>query len=210
MTEPLSLFPDLEPVVAIPVEVEEKLSAGRRLTLRQKADIAAGRHPLMTGLRLAGNGETCGSCINRTPSSGSHSWPKCSLHVTGGPASDCRAWWPGCTAWTAKPLTVRKVAAVPKRIQRKRTAGWRMPEGAIYVGRPGRYGNPYIVGDLYNGGGNIGQGEAVDLFRRALLECRLQFVVAEVRRVLRGHDLACWCKPGDPCHADVLLELANR
>ena len=27
---------------------------------------------------------------------------------------------------------------------------------------------------------------------------------------LRGHDLACWCPPGHPCHADVLLELANR
>jgi len=27
---------------------------------------------------------------------------------------------------------------------------------------------------------------------------------------LRGKDLACWCRPGEPCHADVLLELANR
>lgn len=26
---------------------------------------------------------------------------------------------------------------------------------------------------------------------------------------LRGHDLACWCELGAPCHADVLLELAN-
>jgi hypothetical protein len=27
---------------------------------------------------------------------------------------------------------------------------------------------------------------------------------------LRGHDLACWCPLDQPCHADVLLELANQ
>jgi hypothetical protein len=31
-----------------------------------------------------------------------------------------------------------------------------------------------------------------------------------VRRELKGRDLACWCKPDEPCHADVLLEIANR
>ena len=34
---------------------------------------------------------------------------------------------------------------MPKRIQRKRTAGWRMPENTVYVGRPTRWGNPYPV-----------------------------------------------------------------
>ncbi len=34
--------------------------------------------------------------------------------------------------------------------------------------------------------------------------------IDEIRAELVGRDLACWCKPGDPCHADVLLELANR
>lgn len=33
--------------------------------------------------------------------------------------------------------------------------------------------------------------------------------LAEIREHLRGRNLACWCKIGDPCHADVLLELAN-
>lgn len=32
----------------------------------------------------------------------------------------------------------------------------------------------------------------------------------DIRTHLRGRDLACWCKPGEPCHADVLLEIANR
>ncbi len=33
---------------------------------------------------------------------------------------------------------------------------------------------------------------------------------AEARRILHGHDLACWCPLDQLCHADVLLELANR
>lgn len=32
----------------------------------------------------------------------------------------------------------------------------------------------------------------------------------DLRKALAAKNLACWCKPGDPCHADVLLELANR
>lgn len=36
----------------------------------------------------------------------------------------------------------------PKRIQRKRTKGWRMPEGAFYVGRPSKWGNPYRAADV--------------------------------------------------------------
>lgn len=31
----------------------------------------------------------------------------------------------------------------------------------------------------------------------------------EVKTALRGKNLACWCRPGQPCHADVLLEIAN-
>ena len=94
----------------------------------------------------------------------------------------------------------------PQRIQRKRTKGWRMPN-AVYVGRPGRWGNPFIA-DLLNGG-NMSPEETVDHFRRALIDGRLQFSVASVRMDLAGKDLACWCPPGAPCHADVLLLLAN-
>ena len=54
----------------------------------------------------------------------------------------------------------------PQRIQRKRTKGWRMPKDAVYVGRPGRWGNPFIA-DLLNGG-NMSPEETVDHFRRAL------------------------------------------
>lgn len=112
------------------------------------------------------------------------------------------------------------MAEQPKRIQRKRTKGWRMPEGAVYVGRPGPFGNPFPV-DIY------GQEKAVDLFRRWLLGPmsaaeldglsryptgsmvrERKFMLAAIPR-LRGKTLACWCREGDPCHADVLLEIAN-
>lgn len=95
----------------------------------------------------------------------------------------------------------------PMRIQRKRTRGWRMPEGAVYVGRLpkglGGWGNPFIVTKHQT------RQQAVDNFRAALLDGRLQFSVARVRRELVERDLACWCPLDQPCHADVLLELAN-
>lgn len=91
----------------------------------------------------------------------------------------------------------------PERVQQRRTRGWRMPPGAVSVARPHRYGNPFIVSKDQTA------EQAVANFRRALLEGRLQFGVQEVRRQLAGKDLACWCRPGQPCHADVLLEIAN-
>ena len=40
----------------------------------------------------------------------------------------------------------------PKRIQRSRSKGWKMPANAIYDGRPTVWGNPYVVGsELMNG-----------------------------------------------------------
>ncbi len=114
-----------------------------------------------------------------------------------------------------------------KRIQRKRTRGWRMPEGAIYVGRPTKFGNPFIVGSECASSNRVGTyeltaQEAVEVYglwvnriasngerdviaRFGLLPVDLTDIVKE----LRGHDLACWCPLDQPCHADVLLELAN-
>lgn len=117
---------------------------------------------------------------------------------------------------------------MPKRIQRKRTAGWHMPEGAIYVGRPTRWGNPYRVGataTVRSGGYEISievsPEMAVEAFR-AEMDARLTvmdpadpedvaYVAGWERDLagLAGHDLACWCPLDQPCHADVLLELAN-
>lgn len=79
-----------------------------------------------------------------------------------------------------------------------------VPPGAVYVGRacPGLpaspYRNPYPIK-------NRGREEALRLFRRYLDEH--PELVEQARRELAGHDLACWCKPDEPCHADIWLEI---
>jgi hypothetical protein len=84
-----------------------------------------------------------------------------------------------------------------------------MPEGAVYVGRPSRFGNPFSVGD-----DAATAEEAADMFRDWLDdgepddEHRLD-VLSGIKD-LRGRDLACWCPLDQPCHADVLLKLANE
>jgi len=91
---------------------------------------------------------------------------------------------------------------MPRRIQRRRTKGWRMPEGAVYVGRGSQWGNPFPVTPKF------GAAEAVRDFR-AYVEGRLASGVGYPLAALRGKDLVCWCPLDKPCHADVLLELAN-
>jgi hypothetical protein len=110
----------------------------------------------------------------------------------------------------------------PVRLQLSRRAGFNLQAmsqstnglPAIHVGRPGPWGNPFVVGK---------HGDAaycVDLYKALLagllrvgadpnveaLESTRRFI-DENGHELRGHNLACWCKPGAPCHADVLLKL---
>lgn len=96
----------------------------------------------------------------------------------------------------------------PQRIQLRRTKGWRMPPNTVKVDRSTKWGNHYRAGGLcyrQKGFGKVKDAaEAVDLFRR-----RVAPIMRDIAQ-LRGKNLACWCKPGEPCHADVLLELANR
>lgn len=115
--------------------------------------------------------------------------------------------------------------ATPKRIQRRRTKGWRMPEGAVTVARPSIFGNPFKVSDMVAmcQAGLLPAGEtprqaAVRYFREWLEGKAIVGQFAEVvpppsahniRDHLRGKDLACWCRLDQPCHADVLLEIAN-
>lgn len=100
---------------------------------------------------------------------------------------------------------------MPKRIQRRRTKGWRMPEGAIYVGRPTRWGNPFDWRKCSPDAGPRAwaRGAAVDLFRDHLRRQLRRDASREMLAELRGHDLVCWCPLDQPCHADVLIELAN-
>lgn len=95
---------------------------------------------------------------------------------------------------------------MPERIQLRRTRGWRKPEGSVVVARPSGWGNPHRATDDSPEAHQV----AVELFHADLLAGRLDFTIDDVQRALGGHDLACWCAPGLACHADVLLEAANR
>jgi hypothetical protein len=116
----------------------------------------------------------------------------------------------------------------PLRITLSRAKGWRMPPNTVSVARPGRWGNPFWVSRWRDA------STCVALFRNAMhgiwnpatsehlpeawcgydehqkwmekMGDHPMNLVSE----LRGKNLACWCKQGEPCHADVLLELANR
>ena len=89
-----------------------------------------------------------------------------------------------------------------------------MPDGTIYVGRPTKWGNPFVAGDRVTRKPWCFSVEivednthAVKLFREY---AEVTVWVQALLEDLRGHDLACWCALDQPCHADVLLELANR
>ena len=96
---------------------------------------------------------------------------------------------------------------MPQRIQLRRVEGWRKPEQAIVVARPSKWGNPFLIGENspwapYK---PMDAPQAVAVYRYAwdTPEGRMR------ARELAGRDLACWCLLDQPCHADVLLELAN-
>jgi Domain of unknown function (DUF4326) len=95
---------------------------------------------------------------------------------------------------------------VPRRIQLSRRRGWRKPAGAIVVSRPSKWGNPFKIDKTTS------RAEAIDRYARALTDGsdQLPFTASDVVRELAGHDLACWCPLDVPCHADVLLDVANR
>ncbi len=98
----------------------------------------------------------------------------------------------------------------PQRIQRSRAKGWRMPPGAVYVGRPSKWGNPFVVGKDSIFGFVKDAGAALGFYLGWLAtHPDGQRIVEDARRELRGKSLACWCRPGCPCHADVLLRLSN-
>lgn len=90
------------------------------------------------------------------------------------------------------------MSETPKRIQRKRTRGWKMPPNTVYVGRKTKWGNPF---DETNSG-------RVHPALRFACEVAPLMPEADIAE-LRGKSLACWCRLDEECHADVLLELAN-
>lgn len=110
----------------------------------------------------------------------------------------------------------------PRRVQLSRRKGWRMPENTVKVARPTRFGNPWTVKDAIETGYSPerAQSYCVELYREWLTTTDglthmlqdsdyLRRLVIEGLPELRGKNLACFCRLDQPCHADVLLEVAN-
>jgi hypothetical protein len=92
---------------------------------------------------------------------------------------------------------------MPQRFQRSRRKGTRLPADAVVVSRPTKWGNPHHPSAL-------GRQEAVRRYREDLLAGRLMIAVEDVKHELHGRDLACYCPLDEPCHAEVLIEVANE
>jgi Domain of unknown function (DUF4326) len=98
----------------------------------------------------------------------------------------------------------------PQRLQLSRKKGFRLQEAsralnglpAVVVSRPSRWGNPYRMGV------DGDRTECVALFQLhwGMFE---KLNHRDIVRHLRGHNLACWCPLDQPCHAEILLKLAN-
>lgn len=100
--------------------------------------------------------------------------------------------------------------SVPRRICLRRTKGWKMPRNTVKVDRSTVWGNPIVIGVAAHNGVLLTPAECVAEFRKLVLgESRLYPSLADIRLELRGKNLGCWCREGDPCHASVLLEIAN-
>ena len=101
-----------------------------------------------------------------------------------------------------RPSRPRLCQVKPHRIQLRRTKGWRLPPNTVVVSSPSQWGN--IV--------KVGSPAAPD--RAAAAAWYRKMITAwnptpDELAELRGKNLACWCPLNEPCHADVLLEIAN-
>ncbi|MGJ5163185.1 DUF4326 domain-containing protein [Bradyrhizobium sp. HKCCYLR1051] len=106
----------------------------------------------------------------------------------------------------------------PRRIQRQRTKGWRMPENTVVVDRSTKWGNPFRVGpecSALSPANQVQKLRDMIAIHGGFYSARDQdlgkpkVTPADIRRELRGKNLACWCRLDQACHADLLLEIAN-
>lgn len=119
------------------------------------------------------------------------------------------------------------MAARPERMQLSRRAGFNLQAAsralnglpALRVTRPGPWGNPFTIAETaerYGLDAAAAQTKAVALCGD-WLQGRLDPALSPgppptreaIRKHLGGHNLACWCRAGTPCHADLLIALAN-
>jgi hypothetical protein len=92
---------------------------------------------------------------------------------------------------------------MPRRFRLSRKKGARKPAGAIVISRPSKWGNPHKIGRLT-------REQAIAAYKRDLYAGKLRFTLADVKRELKGRDIACWCRLEDACPGDLLMAIANR
>ena len=90
----------------------------------------------------------------------------------------------------------------PKVYSRRKDAKPPAPEGAVYVGRPSIWGNPFREGVHGT------HEEVIKLYHQWLKDPDQTKLVRAMKNELQGCDLVCWCKP-EPCHGDIILKVAN-
>jgi len=91
-----------------------------------------------------------------------------------------------------------------------------MPLNTMSVARPSKWGNIVKVGaemtvEAVDGNRHtfvVSPAIAVAIYRQSILSHLAKW--PDLLESLRGKNLACWCALEEPCHADVLLDLANR
>lgn len=93
----------------------------------------------------------------------------------------------------------------PKRVQRRRTKGYRLPSTAVYIGRGSRWGNPFTVEEH-------GREQAIALYREQMVEHKQRDPTGyrALLEPLIGKDVACFCSLEQACHGDVLLKLVSQ
>lgn len=104
-------------------------------------------------------------------------------------------------------------ALKPKRIQLSRRKGWRLPANTVVVSRPSKWGNPFTMETARK---LMPDATDAERLRKCLRAYSIWVTGMEDGKFgayiapLRDKNLACWCPLGSPCHADVLLEIANQ
>jgi len=105
---------------------------------------------------------------------------------------------------------------MPRRIQLSRKKGYRKPIDTINVARPTKWGNPINWQQFSRP--DLTEADKKAIAVRDFEEWlnygtwnypNRQWILDHIHE-LAGKDLACWCKPDEPCHADVLIRLANE
>ena len=100
-------------------------------------------------------------------------------------------------------------APAPHRVQLKRSKGWKMPANTLKIDRTTCWGNPFTSQECGSIAAAVAKHAAWMRGELTAPDGREPPARSEIRQALGGHNLACWCALEGPCHAELLLEIAN-